>query len=197
MISDDVFGRRKAMSAKDKIDIEIFKVVTGAIAQSDNLSTMTTHMSQLLVSALDIKGAAIFVLNPDTEELEVLASSGLSIEYLNKGPLLVSRSLGWPSKKEPAVISDISKTDRLQYPEEAKKEGIVAIVSLPVRFYGKVIGALRLYHGEAWEVSERDLESLNTLAEIIGMAMTYTRLLNALQSVKYTVDDVHGIWLRS
>jgi hypothetical protein len=56
---------------------------------------------------------------------------------------------------------------------------------------------LRLYHREAWDVSERDLGSLNALAENIGMSMTYTRLLNALQSVKDTVDDVHGVWLRS
>jgi signal transduction protein with GAF and PtsI domain len=83
----------------------------------------------------------------------------------------------------------------LQYPDNAKEEGIRAIVSVPVVFSGKVIGELRLYHHEAWNISERDVDSLVLLAENIGLAMTYTRLLNAMQAVKDTVNEVHNIWL--
>ena len=31
--------------------------------------------------------------DPETEELEVLASSGLSMKYLNKGPLFTGKSI--------------------------------------------------------------------------------------------------------
>jgi len=85
--------------------------------------------------------------------------------------------------------------NRLQYPEEADKKGFVAIVSLPINFFGKVIGALRLYHHEVWDISDKDVDSLLVLAESIGLAMTYTRVLKALKTTKYTVDDVHGIWM--
>jgi hypothetical protein len=83
----------------------------------------------------------------------------------------------------------------LQYPDNAKEEGIRAIVSLPIKFYGKVIGSMRLYHHAVWDISERDLDSLLLLAENIGLAMTYTRLLNAMQAVKDTVNGVHKVWL--
>jgi hypothetical protein len=39
------------------------------------------------------------------------------------------------------------------------------------------------------------VDSLLLLAENIGLAMTYTRLLNAMQAVKDTVNEVHSIWL--
>ena len=185
------------MSIQAKIDMEMFKVVTRSIAQSDNLDVMATHLSQLLVGALEIKGCTIFALNIAAQELEILASFGLSHEFLNKGPVLSAKSIAGTVKGETVVVSDISSSGGLQYPEAAVEEGIRAIVSLPIKIYGKVIGALRLYHRDVWEVSEQDLDSLLLLAEIIGLAMNYTRLLNALTSVKETVGEIHTVWLNS
>ena len=183
------------MVAEDRINMDIYKVVTRAIASSDNLEDMATQLTQLLVGALVIKGSTIFVLNPATEELEALASFGLSINYMNKGPILVKKSIDHQLRGEPTVIGDVSKSDRLQYPEDAQKEGISAIVSLPIRLHGKLIGVLRLYHYEQWDVSERDLDSLMILSENIGLALMYTRLLQALKSIIETVNEVHPIWL--
>ncbi len=178
------------MNNEDRINIDIFKVVTKAIAESDNLGIMTNHLTQLLVGSLGIKACTIFALNPDTNELEVLASFGLSIHYMNKGPLLADKSVGCTLKGEPIVIQDVTKTDQLQYPRQAVAEGIGSMVSLPIMFYGDPIGVLRLYHSEPWNVSERDLESLQLLADNVGLAMMYTRLLNAIQSIRDTINEV-------
>ncbi len=183
------------MVAEDRINMDIYKVITRAIAASDNLEDMATHLTQLLVGALGIKGSTIFVLNPGTEELEALASFGLSINYMNKGPILVKKSLDHQLRGEPIVIRDVTTSDRLQYPKDAQKEGISAIVSLPISLHGKLIGVLRLYDYEQWDVSERDLDSLMVFTENIGLALMYTRLLQALKSVKETVSEVHPIWL--
>jgi transcriptional regulator with GAF, ATPase, and Fis domain len=185
------------MGIEDKIDIDIFKVVTRAIAESNNLVVMANHLTELLVGALGIKGCAIFILSPEPKELEALASFGLSFDYMNKGPVLPDKSIGSVLSKKPVVIKEVINTDRLQYPEYAKKEGIGAIASIPIMLYGEPVGALRLYHYEAWDISERDLDSLLLLCEIIGLAMIYTRYLNVMQSIKGAMDDVHPIWLKT
>ena len=178
------------MSSEDRINIDIFKVVSKAIAESDHLGIMTNHLTQLLVGALGIKACTIFALNPETTELEVLASFGLSISYINKGPVLADKSIGCTLKGEPIVIQDVTTTDQLQYPKEAIAEGIGSMVSHPIMFYGDPIGVLRLYHSEPWDVSKRDLDSLQLLADNVGLAMMYTRLLNALQSIKDTIKEL-------
>ena len=178
------------MAVEEKINIDIYKVVFRAIAESDNLEIMANHLTQLLVVALEIKGCTLFALNPETQELEILASFGLSMKYLNKGPLLTGKSIGATLKREPIVIRDVKKTDRLQYPDDAKNEGIGAIISVPIIFSKNAIGALRLYQHNAWEISEKDIDSLLVLAENIGLAMTYTRLLNALKTIRYAVEDI-------
>ena len=183
------------MVAEDRINIDIYKVVNRAIAASDNLEDMAAQLTHLLVGALGIKGSTIFVHNPDTEELEALASFGLSISYMNKGPVLIKKSLDHQLRGEPVVIRDVTTSDRLQYPEDAQKEGIRAIISLPVKLHGKLIGVLRLYHYEKWDVTERDLDSLTVFAENIGLALTYIRILQALKSVKETVGEIHPVWL--
>jgi len=184
------------MSAEEKIDIDIFKVVFRAIAESDNLEIMANHLTQLLVAALEIKGCTLFALNQNSKELEALASFGLSMKYLHKGPLLTGKSIGATLEKKPIVIQDVNKTDLLQYPDNAKNEGIGAIISVPIIFNSNAIGALRLYHHDTWEISEKDIDSLMVLAESIGLAMTYTRLLNAVQNIRYTVNDIESVWLR-
>ena len=177
------------MDADSKIDINIFKIVTRAIAESDDLGLMTGHLSQLLVSALEVKGCTLFALNPQTKELEVLASSGMSLQYMNKGPIVFDKSIGCIQIKDTIVIKDIGETDLLQYPEEAREEGIVAIVSIPILFNRDTIGALRLYHHEIWDISEQDVDSLLLLAEIIGLAMVYTQFYTSFQSIKGIISD--------
>jgi len=91
--------------------------------------------------------------------------------------------------------SDVTTSDRLQYPENAKEEEIRAIVSLPITLRGKIVGALRLYHSEVWNISEQDVENLQVLAQNIGIALMYFRLSNVVQSMKEIVNEVHSVWL--
>ena len=184
------------MASENRINIDIFKAVTRSIAHSEDLDVMTNHLAQLLTASLDIKGCAIFVLNAVTEELEILASFGLSAKYLTKGPLSTPKSINETFQGNPVVISDISKKNKsLQYPEEARKEGIAAILSLPIVHLGEVVGVLRLYHYESWKVSEQDLESLQILAGIIGLAMTYARFHNTVHAIAEVLGNTFQVEL--
>jgi transcriptional regulator with GAF, ATPase, and Fis domain len=177
-------------STNNRIDLDLFKVVTRSIAESDNLDIMVNHLAQLIVGALDIKACNIFGLNRESKELEILASFGLSISYLNKGPLFADKSMARILAGETVVIPDTSNTDQLQYPEAALEEGVASMVSIPIVLYGQTIGAIRLYHGEVWDVSERDLDLLNLLSETIGLALVYTQAVNALKMIRDVLGDL-------
>ena len=179
------------MADQERIDIDIFKIITKAIAGSDNIIIMAENLTQLLVGALEIKGCTLFALNLEVKELEVLASFGMSVDYMSKGPILSESSIAITLKGEPVVIKDVTQTDQLQYPDNAKREGIGAIVSVPINFSHRVIGALRLYHYEVWDISGKDLESLMLLAENVGLAMMYTELRNALGTIRDTINGVY------
>ena len=178
------------MPENDRITIDVFKAVTRAIAESDNLGLMANHLTQLLTGALGIKGCTLFVLNPTTRELELIASFGLSLTYLNKGPIFLDESLEHLAEGQPMVLGDVTRSAHLQYPRQAAEEGIRAMVTVPINFCGEFIGALRLYHHDAWDISPRDLDSLELLAENVGLAMTYTRLVNVLRSMRELLEEL-------
>ena len=178
------------MVSKDKIDLEVFKVVCTALSQSDDLDGMTNHLVQLLVGAMEIKGSTIFVLNNETKELEVLASFGLSPDYLNKGPVMSDRGICSLLEGTPIIVRDINDDDRLQYPDEAREEGIGAIVSICIPFKEHKIGGLRLYHHKPWDISDHDLDYLLIMAEHVGLAMMLARVLGSLWSINEAMADL-------
>ncbi len=178
------------MGTEHKMNLDIFKVVCKALSRSDNLDTMAKHLTQLLVGALEVKGCTIFVLNPDTKELEILASFGLSPNYLNKGPVMADRGICALWEGKPIIVRDIRKDERLQYPKEAEEEGIGAIVSICIPFYEYTIGGLRLYHHRPWDISDQDLDYLLIMVEHVGLAMMFTRVVGALQSMNETMADL-------
>ncbi len=183
------------MAVQDRIDIKLFKTINRAVSFATGLDDMAHEFTQLLTGTLQIKGATLFILNPETDELEVLANFGLSIAYLNKGPILVKKSLDHKLRAEPVIIADVNSSDRLQYPEDAQKEGIRAIVSVPIKLSGKMIGVMRLYHHDPWEVSEGDIDSLLVLSENVALALMYSRLQSVLKSIKGHMETVHDVWL--
>ena len=183
------------MSSDHKIDLERYKLIVETVFDANNPTTLGSQVTQLLISTMGVKGASIFVVNPGTESLEILATEGLSIEYVNKGPILVDKSIKLQSNLKPVIIADTNDTKLLQYPEKAKKEGIRSIVSLPVNLKGKIIGAVRIYHSEPWEVSKLELSYLRLLTLNIGMALRYFRLSSVVQCTKDTLDEIHPIWL--
>ena len=178
------------MAKEQKLNMDVFRVVCKAFSHSDNLTTMAEHFTQLLIGVLEIKGCTIFVLNPETKELEILASFGLSTAYLNKGPVMLDKGICAFEAEKPIIIPDVRKDDRLAYPEEAKKEGIRSIVSVCIPFRDHIIGGLRLYHSEIWDISEDDLSYLLLLAEYLGLLIMFTRLLRTVESINHVMANV-------
>jgi signal transduction protein with GAF and PtsI domain len=178
------------MAKEQKFNVDVFRVVCKAISHSNDLTTMAEQFTQLLVGVLEIKGCTIFVLNPKTKELEILASFGLSAAYLNKGPVMLDKGICAVAAEKPIVISDVSKDDRLAYPEEAKKEGICSIVSVCIPFRDHIIGGLRLYHRKIWDFSEDDMSYLLLLAEYLGLLIMFTGLLRTVESVNQVMGNL-------
>ena len=178
------------MTDKDKMNLEIFKVVCKALSQTDDLGGMADNLVRLLVGAMEIKGSTIFVLNNETKELEVLASFGLSPDYLNKGPVMSDRGICALLEGKPIIVRDINEDSRLQYPDEAREEGIGAIVSICIPFREHIIGGLRLYHHSPWDISAHDLDYLLIMAEHVGLAMMLAGAIGSLWSINEAMTNL-------
>ena len=160
---------------KQLINYETLLSITKAISLTKDPEEVVLFTVESITKALDIKGCALFLVNPKNNELEVAASCGLSERYLNKGPISSIRSIAKSLKEGPVAIYDVTDDPRIQYPEAAKEEGIASILSVPVVVTGDIIGAMRVYSSEPWEFSLEDVNFVQALAQISGMLIDMCR----------------------
>ena len=166
---------------KEIINYETLLKVTHGVVMSRDPEEVCLLIVESVKSALEAKGCALLLFNRKSNELEVAASMGLSQEYLNKGPLSAMRSIAHSLKDGPVAIEDVTDDPRIQYPEEAKKEGISSILSVPIVLREKPIGVLRVYSAEPWEATLEDVNFVQAIAQIAGMALEMSRLYKGLK----------------
>lgn len=170
---------------KQLINYETMIRIARGISHSRDPEEVVLITVEGIKTALDAKGCALFLINRKTHELEIAASYGLSDKYVNKGPLSALQSITQSLEDGPVAIFDVTDDPRIQYPEEAKEEGITSILSVPIIIRGKLAGALRVYTSEPWEFTLDDVNFVQALAQIAGMAIEMSRLY---QGQKEAID---------
>lgn len=166
---------------REIINYETLLKVTHGVVMSRDPEEVVFLIVESVKSALEVKGCALLLFNRKSNELEVAASMGLSQEYLKKGPLSAMRSIAHSLKDGPVAIDDVTDDPRIQYPEEAKREGISSILSVPIVLRENPIGALRVYSAEPWEATLEDVNFVQAIAQIAGMALEMSRLYKGLK----------------
>jgi signal transduction protein with GAF and PtsI domain len=161
---------------KHAIHYETLLRVTRAISESKDPEEVVLMTVESVKTALDVKGCAVFLINKKTDVLELAASYGLSEKYLKKGPINYMQSIRESLEESPVAIYDVMDDPRIQYPNEAKEEGISSILAVPIIVHGKMIGAMRVYTAEPWDFNLRDVNLVQAVSQICGMAIDACRL---------------------
>jgi len=91
------------------------------------------------------KACSLMLLTLDGEMLLHTVAYGLSDWYLRKGPVKTSKVISEVLKGKVVSVMDASTDERVLYREQAQKEGIVSILSVPMKLRGEIIGLVRVY----------------------------------------------------
>ena len=167
---------------KQLINYETLLKVTKAISHSKDPEEVALMTVESIKTALGVKGCALFLFNRKDNELKLATSYGLSDEYINKGPVSALRSIAQSLEEGPVAIYDVMDDPRIQYPKEARKEGIASLLSVPIVVGGSLIGAMRVYTSEPWEFTLEDVNFVQSLAQVAGMSINMARYTKGLKS---------------
>jgi signal transduction protein with GAF and PtsI domain len=160
---------------KQLLNYETMLKIVKAISHSRDPEEVVLMTVESIKTALDAKGCTLFLIDRKSNELKVAASYGLSDEYIDKGPLSAMHSIAQSLEEGPVAIFDVTDDPRLQYPTEAVKEGISSILSVPVVAGGRIMGALRVYTSDPWEFTLDDVNFVQAMAYMVGMAIVLAR----------------------
>ncbi len=154
-----------------------------------------------VTEAISVKACAIRLLDTRTDELVIKAVHNLSEEYLRKGPVLLRNSPidAAAFRGETVYMTDLPTDPRIRYPDNARREGIVSGLCVPLTYRGQTVGVLRVYTDRTYHFSGEEESLLRSIASQSAAAIIHARLYEdsvEAERVRRQVDAAEQIQRR-
>jgi signal transduction protein with GAF and PtsI domain len=173
-----------------KFYLRHFRAICHAISTYEDLDVLTNHLAEGTSRRFKAKGCCIMLLDERDNQLHTVSSYGLSDNYLYKGPIIMDQKYCALGKGEPILVKDMQSDPRVQYPEAAANEGIVSMLSIPIKCRETIIGIIRIYHGESRIIHDEDIETLCVMSEHLGLVIENNGLKNFLDGVRIALESL-------
>ena len=170
----------------------LFLDLASSINSSLDIEQVLSNLTENICDTLGMKGIQIRLMDEDSGTLKLVASHGLSAEFLEKGVVPTTETAARALKGETIVIDDATTDARIRFTEAIKKEGIVSMIITPILARDKVIGVMRLYSGVRRDFPSDFMVMVEALAHQGGLAIQNASMYLTLQEDKKSLEA--DIW---
>lgn len=152
--------------------------VSQAVNNSQGLHQILRVVTREACVLMGGRMCSLLLLDESGEWLELAASHGAGEAYRNKPRLAVSDSFVGVvvRRRKPLQLENVQTSGRYQNAALAWREGLVSLLSVPLMYARKTLGALNLYTGELHNFSNEEIRILSALAELSAVAIEKARL---------------------
>jgi GAF domain-containing protein len=143
------------------------------------------------------KGVSIMLLDEDQKTLKPVAVHGIDESLLIEEALAKDKSIAKTLKGETVLIPDAAQDNNIFNPKAHQKEGIVTLLSVPIKSGQSVSGVLRLYFSASKDFYKDEIMLINAFALQAGLAIANTACFVSLENdYKDLKDDMwsHRSW---
>jgi GAF domain-containing protein len=158
--------------------------IAAEIGSADSREKILQSVVQSLCSAMKAKGCSLLLLSEDKKSLIHTISYGLSVAFTEAGPRSIEKSMPETviGKGKVAYVYNLAEEKtRVQFPDLALEEGIVSILTVPVRLRDDIIGQFRVYTSEPRRFSDDDIYFVQAVANLGAIALENTNLRESCQ----------------
>lgn len=157
------------------------KVSVGLTKSAGDLTQLLQPCVEAIVEHLDAALARIWVLNPETDVLELKASAGIHTHLdgahgrITVGDLKIGAIA---ERREPYLSNTLQDDPNISDPEWVKEQGLVAFAGCPLVVDGRLIGVLALFSRHV--LAQDTTEVLGGVADILAQGVERRRAEAAL-----------------
>ena len=151
-----------------------------------DLQTVLNRFVEAAARVLNCKGAAIRLIDPTRGEVAFAAAFGLSDEYLEKVPVEFQRARldqETLTGSDAIFVDDAPQDPRIWQPDRVRKEGIGAMLSVPLVGKQGPMGVLRAYGEEGHKFAEEDASYLALVAAHGAVAIENAQAYQLLEEL--------------
>ncbi len=157
-----------------------------AINSTLNLDEALKVITREACVLMHAKMCSLMLLDETREWLDLRASHGAGPAYLAKPRFTVEESLLGVvvRRQKPLQVQNVQTSSRYHYVQVARAEGLVSLLSVPLRFAGQVLGTLSVYTGQPYNFSNEEIRILSALADLSAVAIEKARLYERVVDVE-------------
>jgi GAF domain-containing protein len=98
------------------------------------------------------------------------------------GPAIVDRSMTESLNGKTVSIPDATTDERVEYRKQVRQEGIVSILSVPVKLRGEVVGVMRVYTALPHLFTGDEITFAEAAANFGAIALEFRHFYDTLQT---------------
>jgi len=154
--------------------------VTMMLADARDLEIVLQRTVRAVCEVMETKASSLRLIDYDRDELVIKAVYNLSAEYLGKGRIRLSQAeidKQALASKGYEYVRNMGQDPRVLFPQEAKREGIVSMLSAGLRYKGKSIGVLRVYTAQERTFTQFQIDLMKAVAAQAAAAIEHARLV--------------------
>ena len=169
------------MEARKEVYYQSLYEMAAELNSSHAPEAIVQSVVEGVAKAMELKGCSLMLLSPDKKVLLHTVAYGLSDWYVKKGPVSADKSISEALRGKAVAIFDATGDGRIQYREQAKKEGIASILSVPIMLREEALGVIRVYTAERRNFTTDDIYFVGAIANLGAIALENAKIYEGIR----------------
>jgi len=172
--------------------LEAIQAVGNTITSQLEIHDILQSVVEQATVLMKAKTASLMLVDSGNKELVIESVYGSSPDYIRKPNLDIDNSLIGRVVRSgrPVMVRDVRSCQAYQHRELASSEGLVSLLSVPLRWRDTCMGALNVYSARRYRYTEDNVYLLTMLASQSAIAIQNARTLSQAKRLEEQVHDL-------
>jgi len=187
------------------LQVETLSQVSETVASNRLIEDVLHLIVTMTAQMMNSKICSIMLLDPQDDELRIVATQSLSEEYRRKPSLKVGQSISGRAVQErrPIIVADVTRERDYMYPDIARKEGLCSLLSAPMMIRDKAVGVINSYTSVPHTFTPEEVKVMQAIANQAAIAIEHATLqeksfeMQEALAVRKLVERAKGYLMRS
>lgn len=176
---------------KKTAQVETLSRVSHTITSNRYIEEILHLIVAMTAEMMNSKICSIMILDDQQKELQIVATQSLSEAYRKKPNIKLGESVSGRAVQEQRSIAvlNVAKDPTYSFPDIARAEGLVSLLSVPMRIKNRVIGVINSYTSHEHCFSEEEIHLLSAVANQAAVAIENTTLIEKSSAMQEALNS--------
>ncbi|MFH1857090.1 MAG: GAF and ANTAR domain-containing protein [Candidatus Omnitrophota bacterium] len=175
--------------------IEALAKISDAITSDQYIEDILKLIVSVTAEVMDSNICSLMLINKERNELVVKATQSISERYNKKPNIKIGQGIAGKVAEngKPMTVLDVCKDERYLSRDVAEKENLRSLLSVPLIFKNKIIGALNCYTAKIHRFNKNEINVLKSIANQSAIVIENFRLVVETKVIKEELESRKAI----